>query len=69
MLKKIKRYFQMRRAQKRMYELGLIIDTIDIAFVAKGISTDARMDFWWRFISDQEYRKKFLEDMMKVNQK
>ena len=52
-----------------MYELGLIIDTIDIAFVAKGISTDARMDFWWRFISDQEYRKKFLEDMMKVNQK
>jgi len=65
MFENFKKKMQMRLAQKRMRELGLIIDTIDTAFIQRKVSDQARMDFWWRFISDQDYRKKFIQDMAK----
>ena len=67
MFDKIRKARKMARAKKRMYELGLIIDTIDTAFIQKRVSDQARMDFWWRFISDQDYRAQFIKDMERGN--
>ena len=68
MFENFKKKTQMRLAQKRMRELGLIIDTIDTAFIQKKVSDQVRMDFWWRFIADQDYRAKFIQDMAKGQQ-
>ena len=63
MFENFKKKTQMRLAQKRMRELGLIIDTIDNAFVQKKVSYEVRLNFWTRFVFDQDYRKDFIKKM------
>jgi hypothetical protein len=64
---KILKSRKMKKAQKRIAEFGYMFDTIDSLLITKKYSDQARMDFWWRFIADQDYRVKFIQDMAKGN--
>ena len=67
MFEKLRQQRKMARAQKRLRELGLVMDTIDNAFVQKKVTAEARNDFWLRFVNDQDFRAKFIQDMARQN--
>ena len=65
MIKRIKRYFALRKAQRRFVLLRQMIDAIDNAFKAKGVPSWQRKQFWDDFITSPRARQQFLRDMAK----
>jgi len=65
LLRRIKRYFALRKARKRLILLGQMIDAIDRAFTRKNISRHERRRFWRDFINNPERRKNFIQEMWK----
>ena len=63
MFKSIKRYFALRKARSRFIIMGLGIDAIDRVFTRKNVSRRERRRFWHDFISNPEFRKKFIKEM------
>ncbi len=63
MINKIKHYFALRKARKRLILLGQMIDAIDRTFTKKEISRKKRRQFWQDFVNSPESRKRFIEEM------
>ena len=68
MLKRIKAYFALRQARKRLILLGQVIDAIDRIFAKKGINRKKRRRFWSDFVNSPEARQQFIKEM-KINVK
>ena len=66
MFKRLKAYFALYKAKKRLILLGQMIDSIDRAFIKKGISRKKRRQFWDDFVNSPENRKRFIEEMEDV---
>ncbi len=65
MINKIKHYFAIRKVIKRYKMLSAMINSIDRAFIKKGISRHDRRQFWNDFVNDENSRKKFIQEMGK----
>jgi hypothetical protein len=63
MFKRIKYYFALRKARKRIQLLSLMIDSIDRAFTRKQISRQQRRQFWHDFVHDPGSRTRLIKEM------
>lgn len=58
---------RLSRMKARMILFGQIFDTIDATLINAKMDDESRVKFWLKFISNIEYRQKFIQDMIDKN--